>query len=145
MAWTTRVVPRLQHTPAWRLFGAALGAFAIALQLLLSAFLIVQAAATGNQAALGETDLAAICSHDPASAPTIDDSGSGAPPTPHQHGQCPACASPQWAKALAPLPKPPVVLVLRPHSQTMPTYAGVVGTELNSPSPYTSRAPPFSA
>jgi hypothetical protein len=135
------VARRSHDTPAWRVFGAALGTFAIALQLLLSAFLIVQAASAGTQADLSQADLAVICTHDPAAA--ADDTG--APPTPHQHGQCPACACPQWAKLVAPLPASPVVLVLRPHSQTMPTYAGVAVTELKSPSPYSSRAPPFSA
>ena len=138
------VVPRSQHTPAWRLFGATLGAFAIAIQLVLSAFLIVQAASAANPADLSQADLAVICTHDPAATPTTDDSGT--PPAPlHQHGQCPACALPQWAKVLAPLPTAPVVLVLRPQSQAMSTYAGVPATDLKSPSPYASRAPPFSA
>jgi hypothetical protein len=135
------VVPRSHDTPAWRVFGAALGAFAIAVQLLLSAWLIAQAAAAGSQADLSQADLAVICTHDPAA--TADDTGN--PPAPHQHGQCAACASPQWAKLLAPLPLPPVVLVLRPHSQALPVYAGVSATELAFPSPYASRAPPFSA
>ena len=140
IAWTTRVVPRSHDTPAWRVFGAALGAFAIAMQLMLSAFLIVQAAAAGSQADLSQADLAVICTHDPAAA---DDS---APPlAPHQHGQCAACACPQWAKLLAPPSAAPVFLVLRPHSQTLPTYPGFAATEHASPSPYASRAPPFSA
>jgi hypothetical protein len=137
------VVPRSQHTPAWRLFGAVLGAFAIALQLVLSSWLIVQAAGAGSQAGLNEADLAVICTHDPASVPTTDDGG--APPAPHQHGQCPACACPQWAKVLAPLPTSPVFLVLRPQSQPLPAYAAVATTQFASPSPYASRAPPFSA
>jgi hypothetical protein len=137
------VVPRSQHIPAWRLFGAALGVFAIALQLLLSSWLIVQAAAAGSQAGLSEADLAVICTHDPASVPTPDDGGT--PPAPHQHGQCPACACPQWAKLLAPLPMAPVLLVLRPESQPPQAHAGVAITSLTSPSPYSSRAPPFSA
>ena len=128
-------------TPAWRVFGAVLGAFAIAVQLLLSAFLFVHAASAGSQASLSQGDLGVICTHDPAA--TADDTG--APPAPHQHGQCPACACPQWAKVLAPLPASPIFLVLRPHSQTLPTYAVVTATELKSPSPYASRAPPFSA
>jgi hypothetical protein len=135
------VAPRSHDTPLWRTFGAALGAFAIGVQLLLSVWLIVQAAGAGSQAGLSEADLAVICTHDPAATADED----GAPPTPHQHGQCPACACPQWAKLLAPLPTPPVFLVLRPHSQTPPAYAGTVVTELKSPSPYSSRAPPFSA
>jgi hypothetical protein len=135
------VVPRSQHTPAWRVFGAVLGAFAIAVQLLLSAWLVAQAATAGGQADLNQADLAVICTHNPAA--TTDDS---APlPAPHQHGQCPDCAYPQSAKLLAPLPVPPVVLVLRPHSQARPAYAGITATELASPPPYASRAPPLSA
>jgi len=137
------VAPRSQHTPASRVFGAALGAFALALQLLLSSWLIVQAAAAGSQAGLSEADLAVICKHDPASVPTPDDGGT--PPAPHQHGQCPACACPQGAKLLPPLPMGPVFLVLRPRSQSLQARAGVVIASLASPSPYASRAPPFSA
>jgi hypothetical protein len=140
IAWTTFVVPRSHDTPAWRVFGAALGAFAIGVQLLLSAWIIVQAAGAGNQTDLTQADLAVICSHDPAAS--ADD---GAPPAPHQHGQCPACAFPQWAKLLAPLPTPPVLLVLRPHSQALPAYAALPATKLASSSPYASRAPPRSA
>jgi hypothetical protein len=135
------VAPRSHDTPVWRTFGAALGAFAIGVQLLLSAWLIVQAAGAGSQAGLNEADLAVICTHDPAASA---DEG-GAPPAPHQHGQCPACACPQWAKLLAPLPTPPVFLVLRPHSQTPRAYAVVTASRHASPSPYASRAPPFSA
>jgi hypothetical protein len=135
------VVPRSHHTLAWRLFGAALGAFAIGLQFVVSAFLIVQAA-TVSQAGLSEADLAVICTHDPASVPSTDD---GAPPAPHQHNQCPACACPQWAKVLAPLPTPPILLVLRPQSQPLHAHAGVSIASVSSPSPYSSRAPPFSA
>ena len=135
------MVPRSHDTPAWRVFGAALGAFAIAVQLLLSAWLVVQATTAGSQADLTQADLAVICTHDPAA--TTDDGAP--PPAPHQHGQCPACAVPQSAKLLAPLPAPPVLLVLRPHSQPLRTYVGLAATELASPPPYASRAPPFSA
>ena len=130
------MVGRSHETPVWRVFGAALGAFAIAIQVLLTAWIIGQAAA----AAADQTDLVVICSHDPAA--TAD---GGAPSTPHPHGQCAACGCPQSAKLLAPLPAPPVLLVLRPHSQTLRIHAGLAVTELKSPSPYASRAPPFSA
>ena len=133
------MAPRSHATPAWRLFGAAVGAFAIGVQLLLSVWLIVQAAAASSPVDLSEADLAVVCTHDPAAADT------GAPPAPHQHGQCAACACPQWAKLLAPLPASPVALVLRPHSQMPRAYVGVDATQLASPSPYASRAPPFSA
>ena len=111
------------------------------MQLLLSAWVIAQAAGAGNQTDLTQADLAVVCSHDPAA--TADD---GVPaPAPHRHGQCPACACSQWAKLLAPMPTAPVFLVLRPHSQAMPAYASITATEVASPSPYASRAPPLSA
>lgn len=126
--------------PAWRVFGAALGAFAIAVQLILSAWFIGQAAAAADQAA-GQTDLAVICSHDPAA--TADDTG--VPPAPHPHGQCSACACPQSAKLLAPLPTPPRVMVVYSTSQTLHPDSVVLATQPKSPSPYASRAPPLSA
>jgi hypothetical protein len=135
------VVRRSHDTPAWRVFGAALGAFAIVVQLLFSASLVVDAAAAGSQAGLTQADLGVICTHDPAAA--ADDTG--APPAPHPHTQCPACACPQSAKLLAPLPTPPVVAVLRPRAQTLRTPAAVAALPPRSPAPYASRAPPFSA
>jgi hypothetical protein len=118
-----------------------LGAFAIGLQLLLSAWMIAQSAAAAGEASLAQADLAVICTHDPASA--SDDSG--APPAPHSHDQCASCACPQWAKVLAPPPTPPLFAVLAPRSQMLRIYAGHVATETRSPSPYASRAPPVSA
>jgi hypothetical protein len=137
----TPVVRRSHDTPAWRVFGAALGAFAIVVQLMFSAWLIVDAAAAGSQAALSRADLGVICTHDPAAA--ADDTG--APPAPHPHRQCPACTCPQSAKLLAPLPTPPVVAVLRPRAQALHVRAGVVAPPPRAPAPYASRAPPLSA
>jgi hypothetical protein len=122
--------------PAWRVFGAALGAFAIAVQLVLSAWFIGQAAAADDQASLG-----VICSHDPAAA--ADDTGG--PPAPHPHGQCVACACPQSAKLLGPLPAPPRVVVAYSPAQTLRPERVLLATHPKSPSPYASRAPPFSA
>ena len=132
---------RSHEIPAWRVFGAALGAFAVAVQLLLSGWFLVQAAAAASPADLSQADLAVICTHDPDA--TADDTG--VPPAPHQHNQCPACAFPQTAKLLAPLPTAPVLVVLRPRSQSLHALAGTFVTEPRSPSPYASRAPPFSA
>jgi hypothetical protein len=130
------MVGRSHETPAWRVFGAALGAFAIGIQLLLSAWLIGQAAVAADQA-----DLAVICSHDPAA--TADDTG--APPVPHPHGQCPACACPQSAQLFAPPPAPPSHAIARPRSEPLPVRSDLAATELRLVSPYLSRAPPFSA
>ena len=124
--------------PAWRAFGAALGAFAIAVQLVLSAWFIGQAAA----AAADQTDLAVICSSHVAAA-TADDGG--APPTPHPHGQCPGCACPEAAKLFAPLPTPPHIVAVYTPVQTLHPDPVVLATHPRSPSPYASRAPPVSA
>jgi hypothetical protein len=131
---------RSHDTPAWRIFGAAIGAFAIVVQLLFAAWLIVDAAGA-SQAALAQADLGVICTHDPAAAAD----NTGAPPAPHPHGQCLACACPQSGELLAALPTPSVVAVLRPHSLTLPAYGGAAVPPTRSPAPYASRAPPFSA
>ncbi len=136
------MVRRSHDTPARRVFGAALGACAIVVQLLFSAWLIVDAAAATNQADLSQADLGVICTHSPAAAAADD---TGVPPAPHPHGQCPACACPQSAKLLAPLPTPPVLAVLRPRAQTLHVHSGVAAPQPRSPAAYASRAPPVSA
>jgi hypothetical protein len=135
------VVRPSQDTPAWRVFGAALGAFAIAVQLVFAAWLVVDAAAAGTPVDLTEANLGVICTHDPAA--TADNPG--APAAPHPHGQCAACACPQSAKLLAPLPTPPVIAVLRPRARTLHVHAAIATPRPRSPSPYASRAPPVSA
>src|SRR5262249_27618283 len=126
-----------QQPPAWRLFGAALGAFAIAVQLLLTAWLIGQAAAAADGA-----DLAVICTHDQP-APAGDDGG--APAAPKSHGACPACACPFSAKVLAPPPSLIFVAAPRLSSQAMRPAATPRPTALRFRAPYASRAPPRSA
>lgn len=128
------------ETPAWRVFGAALGTFAIVVQLLLSGLPLIQATAAASPA--DQAILAVICTHDPAATPTDD---TDAPSAPHQHGQCLACTCPQSAKLVAPLPTPPIFVVLPPRSHTLHAYADAGVTGPTSPSPYASRAPPFSA
>jgi hypothetical protein len=134
------VSQRSHDTPAWRVFGAALGALAIVVQLLFSAWLIADAAAA-NQAALAQAELGVICTHDPAAAAA----DTGTPPAPHPHKQCPACACPQSVELLASLPTPSVVAVLRPQSLTPHVHAAAAVPPTRSPTPYSSRAPPFSA
>ena len=128
---------RSQQPPAWRLFGAALGAFAIAVQLLLTAWLIGQAAAAADAPYLG-----VICSHDQ-SVPAGGDGG--APVAPKPHCQCPACACPQSAKVLAPPPAFVFVAAPRLSSQAMRPAAAPRPTVLDFRAPYASRAPPRSA
>ncbi len=110
-------------------------------QLLFAAWLIVDGAKAGTPAGLSQADLGVICTHDPAA--TADDGG--APPAPHPHGQCAACACPQSFKLLAALPTTPVVAVLRPRAQMLHGEAGAALPPARSPAPYASRAPPLSA
>jgi hypothetical protein len=128
---------RSQQLPAWRLFGAALGAFAIAVQLLLTAWLIGQAAAAADVPGLG-----VICAHGQA-APAGDDGGVPVPPK--SHGQCPACACPQSGKVLAPPPALVFVAVPRLWSRATRPAAAPRPTVLDFRAPYASRAPPRSA
>ncbi len=127
---------RSHDIPAWRVFSAALGAFALGIQLLLSGWIIVQVAAAADA-----TDLAVICTHDRA-AP---DQGSGAPTAPDQHGQCPVCACLQSAQLLGPPPPAASHVVPEPRSERLPTRAEAIATEPSFRSPYSSRAPPFFA
>jgi hypothetical protein len=131
---------RSQDLPAWRAFGAALGAFAIGAQLLLSGLLVGHIALASDQA-----EFSVICSHDPAGAAGGVDNGTGAPSGPQSHDQCPACACPQAAQLFAPPPASPRFTVLRPRSQRLVSYAGHVVAALDVHSPYASRAPPHSA
>ena len=128
---------RSQQLPAWRLFGAALGAFAIAVQLLLTAWLIGQAAAAADG-----PDLGVICSRD---QPAPAGGDGGAPIAPKSHGACPACACPQSGKVLAPPPPFAFVAVARLSSQAMRPAAAPQPIALDFRAPYASRAPPLSA
>jgi hypothetical protein len=130
------MVRRSHDIPAWRVFGAVLGAFAIGIQLLLSGWLIGQVAAAAEQA-----DMLVVCSHDPSGA--ADDNG--IPPAHGSHSQCPACACPLSAKLLAPPPASPSIAVPRLRSEALPSVTHVVPAELRRHSPYASRAPPLSA
>jgi DUF2946 family protein len=123
--------------PIWRSVGAALGAFALGVQLVLSAWFIVQSAVAADPA------LQVICSHDGSAPAAAGDDG--APATPTSHSQCPACACVQSAKILAPPPDAPRFVVLRPRSQALPPAAVRVIARLHLRSPYASRAPPLSA
>jgi hypothetical protein len=132
------MVRRSQHrptaVPAWRLFGATLAGFAIGVQLLLSGLMIGHVAAAADQ-----SELSAICSHDPGA------SDPGLPSGPPSHGQCPACACPQWAKLLVAPPASPSFAVILPRSEPLQVAASQVPDERYFHSPYASRAPPHSA
>jgi hypothetical protein len=128
---------RSQQPPAWRLFGAALGAFAIAIQLLLTGWMIGQAAAAANS-----PDLAVICTHDQ-QVPAGDDGG--VPVAPKSHGACPVCACPFSAKVLAPPPALVFVAAPRVSSQAMRPAAAPRPAAFRFRPAYASRAPPRSA
>jgi hypothetical protein len=132
------MVPRSQHgptaVPAWRLFGATLAGFAIGIQLLLSGLMIGHVAVAADQ-----SEFAVICSHDPGA------SDPGLPSGPPSHGQCPACACPQWAKLLMAPPASPSFALALPRSELLRVTAGQVPDEHYFHSPYASRAPPQSA
>ncbi len=125
--------------PVWHAIGAALGAFAMGVQLVLAGWVIAQAASAAPDL---QADFQVICAHDGSAA---GGGGSGTPITPAPHGQCAVCACLQQAKVLAPPPEAPRVVVPRQSAQTVAVYKV---RSLNLPhvhSPYASRAPPLSA
>jgi hypothetical protein len=131
------MVRRSRDIPAWRAFGAALGALSIAVQLLLSGVLIGHIAAAEDDAGW------VICAHDRSA--TADEGAGGSLPAPAPHDQCPACACPQSAHLFAPPPATLSFVRLLPRSETLQPYHDPVRHDLRVHSPYSSRAPPFSA
>jgi hypothetical protein len=131
MSRRSAIVPATRA--AWRTFGAALGAFALGIQLVLSGWLVVQAAT-------GAPDMPSVCAHD-APAPHGGSDGN-APFAPGSHGQCALCASLQSAKILAPPPQAPRFVVLRQRTEAVPSFAVLFVHFLHVHSPYASRAPP---
>jgi len=119
------------RTPTWRRFGAALAAFALGAQLGLSGLLIGVFAAASDQA-----DGWVICAHDSGAG------GSSKPEPAKSHDECPACTCAQSVKLIPTLPEPPVLAVLQGRSERMPVLALDAGFARQSPSPYSSRAPP---
>jgi hypothetical protein len=124
--------------PAWRVFGAALAAFAIAVQILLSGLLIGRIAVAADQ-----PDLSVICAHDAAAG--AQDDGTAPPSMPPSHDQCPACACPQVAQFFATPPVAPGLTLLPPRSQRLEVHAGYLSVALDFYPPYASRAPPHAA
>jgi len=123
--------------PVWHVIGAALGAFAMGVQLVLAGWLITQTAAASDL----QADLQVICAHDGAGA----DGGSGAPTAPMSHGQCAVCACLQSAKLMAPPPVAPHVVVPHPRGETVAVVVVRSLHLLHIHPPYASRAPPVSA
>jgi hypothetical protein len=120
--------------PAWRAIGAALGAFAVAVQLIMAGWLIAQAASAA------EPGLQPICTHDAVPAADRD----GAPPL-APHGQCQVCACLQSAKIIAPPPAAPQIVRSRARSETLSVVRVPDVHPSRIHSPYASRAPPLAA
>ena len=124
---------RSDHSSGWRTFGAALAAFAVGAQLVLSGLIL------GAQAGAGEQlELSAICAHDAGAA----DRTPGHPAPAKSHDLCPACTCVQSGKLVSTLPASPLLEVLRGRSERMPARHVAAGAEHRLPSPYASRAPP---
>ncbi|MBO0712482.1 MAG: hypothetical protein J2P47_14520 [Acetobacteraceae bacterium] len=125
----------LTHSPGWRRVGAALAAFALGVQLVVSGVVI-----RGIGVAADQTNGWVVCTHDAA-----DQTGSGKPPPAKSQDECPACTFAQTAKLAPPLPAAPVLAALHGRSELMPVRPAVLGLARHSPPPYSSRAPPFFA
>ena len=123
--------PRSDHSSGWRTFGAALAAFAVGAQLILSGLILGAQAGAGEQ--LG---LSVICTHDAGAT----DRTPGQPAK--SHDPCPACTCVQSGKLVSTLPVSPLLEVLRGRSERMPTRRVAAGAEHRLPSPYAARAPP---
>ena len=123
--------------PVWRVLGAMLTAFALAVQLLISGV-----AAGSMVRAADAADLGVICSHDPAA---IDPANPPAAPDQGTHDLCPACVCAQSAHHAPTLPASPVLAVLRGRSEPLPIGLATVDAGHRCHSPYASRAPPVFA
>jgi hypothetical protein len=121
--------------PIWRALGAALSAFCLGTQLLVSGLLM-----GGMVQAAPDADLAVICTHDGTADPA-----SGSPDPQHNHDLCPACTCAQAHQLLLPLPEAPLFAVLRGRSEPLPVRHAAADADRHVHSPYASRAPPLSA
>jgi hypothetical protein len=136
--WTVSILGS-EKVSAWRVIAAALAAFAVGAQLLLSGLLLV-----GHFAQpVSQVRTAIICSHDgTALAGDVSDETNN--PAPRSHHPCPACACLQSSQALLAVPMADIV-VLRPGSQPLTGRTDALPTDLAFRFPYASRAPPHSA
>jgi hypothetical protein len=121
--------------PVWRALGAALAAFCLGAQLLVSGLLL-----GGMVQAAGDVDLGVICSHDGQTDPA-----SGVPDPHKSHHLCPACTCAPSHQLASPLPQAPLLAVLRGRSEPMPVRSAAAGADRHLHSPYASRAPPRTA
>jgi hypothetical protein len=122
------------NMPIWRALGAALAAFCLGAQLLVSGLLM------GSMVQAADADLAVICTHDGQSDPA-----SGAPDPHKAHHLCPVCTCAQFHQLGSPLPQAPLLAVLRGRSEPLPVRVAATGADHRLHSPYASRAPPLTA
>jgi hypothetical protein len=129
------VVRRSNPVPISRAFGAALAAFALAAQLLLSGIVVGRFVGAADPS----DDAWIICTHETGAT---DQTGPGKPQPAKSHNECPACTCAQSFKLIPPLPAPPLLAVLHGRSELMPMRPVAAAPTRHSPSPYASRAPP---
>jgi DUF2946 family protein len=130
---------RSDTLPTWRALGAALTAFCLGVQLLVSGLSMggmVRAAADSGLAA----DLAVICTHD---GPADQTSGGPDPQKPHE--LCPVCTCAQFHPLTPPLPQAPLFAILRGRSERLPVRQAAADADHHVHAPYASRAPPLFA
>lgn len=130
-----RAVRGPTHSSAWRSFGAAVAAFALGAQLVLSGLFNGPIAV-----AVDQNDGWVVCAHDPA-AP--DPGGSGGPQPAKSHDECPACTCAQSVKLTPTLPAAPLLAILHGRSELVRVRPVAAVSFRHSASPYASRAPPF--
>lgn len=125
---------RSDDHPVWRTLAAALAAFAVGVQLLVSALLITAQAGVPD-----DSGLAVICAHDQGVA---DETAPGHAPAPKSHTLCPACLCMQSGKLAPPMPAAPMLAVVPVGGVTLSPWRAVPRVTYQSQTPYASRAPP---
>ncbi len=125
---------RSDDSPGWRTAAAALAAFAVGAQLVLSGLVLGAQTLPGAQ-----LELSVICVHD---AATGDPTAPGHPAPAKSHEFCPACACAHSSKLVLAPPASPRLGVLHGRSEAMPVRWIAARSEHRLPSPYASRAPP---
>jgi hypothetical protein len=125
---------RSDDHPVWRTLAAALAAFAVGVQLLLSALLI-----TAHAGVPDDSGLAVICAHDQGAA---DQTAPGHAPAPNSHALCPACLCVQSGKLVPPLPAAPMLAVAPVGGQAPSPWRAASCVIHPFQTPYASRAPP---
>ena len=121
------------HT-VWRTLAAVLAAFAVGVQLLLSALLI-----TAHAGMPDDGGLAVICAHDQGAA---DQTAPDNAPAPKSHALCAACLCVQSGKLVPPLPAAPMLVVTPAGGETLSHWRAAPRVTHRFQTPYASRAPP---